>query len=350
MMQDRNGEQDKFKKIHPSIFIGLGGTGKHILLSLRKKLFEKFDLKKGFPIMEFLWIDTDMQNIGIDGKELDYTLEQVRFQPDEIVDLQVPESTFKGYISYKQDYPHLWEWLPHTIEAAGPPKNGAKQIRPLGRLGFFYKYDEIVAKLDFLKSKIASRENINKTQEMGIEVDASRTDIYVVFSIAGGTGSGIFMDMAFTLKEHFTSGMTSIGYVVLPSVFWHDRSHRIFANSYAALKELEFYSLRKDFLNKDEAMAHETRESQHDFLCWYSAKSRQKRVVGPPFDIVYLIDNQTSQGYTINLDNKDQLMDMIAEDIFMQFASPAAFGSIVKSVQANAHALLEHHYVFEISD
>ncbi|UCH94779.1 MAG: tubulin-like doman-containing protein [Candidatus Aminicenantes bacterium] len=350
MAKENAAELEQFKKIHPSLFIGLGGTGKHVLLCLRRKLFEKLGLKDGLPCMEFLWLDTDMQNIGIDGKELDYTLEQVKFQQKEIIDLQVPDATFKSYLSFKEDYPHIWEWLPHTIEAQGPPRNGAKQIRPLGRLGFFYKYDEIVKRLDFLKSKISSRDNINKTQEMGIEVDASKTDIYIVFSIAGGTGSGTFLDMAFTLKDHFISGVTTIGYVVLPSVFWHDKSHRIFANSYAALKELEYYSLRKDFLDRDEAMTHEMRESAHDFDCWYSAKSKKRKVVGPPFDVIYLIDNQTSQGFTINLDNKDQLMDMAAEDIFLQFASPAAFGSIIKSIQSNAHALLEQHYLFEILD
>lgn len=350
MANQRTNESDRFKKIHPSIFIGLGGTGKHILLTLRRKLFEKYGLKDGFSIMEFLWIDTDMQNIGIDGEKLDFALEQVMFQPDEVVDLQIPESTFNGYIQYKEDYPHIWEWLSHTIEAQGPPKNGAKQIRPLGRLGFFYKYDDIIKKLDFLKNKISSRDNINKTQELGLEVDASKTDIYIVFSIAGGTGSGIFLDMAFSLKDHFTSGINTIGYVVLPAVFWHDKSHRIFANSYAALKELEYYSLRKDFLNIDEARAHEASESQHDFLSWYNAKSTPKKIIGPPFDILYLIDNRTSEGYTINLDNKKQLLDMAAEDIFLQFASPYAFGSIIKSIQSNAHALLEQHYLFEIMD
>lgn len=350
MPDDKANENDRFKKIHPSIFIGLGGTGKHILLTLRRKLFEKYGLKDGFSIMEFLWIDTDMQNLGIDGEKLDYALEQVMFRPDEVIDLQIPEATFNSYIQYKEDYPHIWEWLPHTIEAQGPPKNGAKQIRPLGRLGFFYKYDDIIKKLDFLKNKITSRDNINKTQKMGLEIDASKTDIYIVFSIAGGTGSGIFLDTAFTLKEHLVSGINTIGCVVLPSVFWHDRNHRIFANSYAALKELEYYSLRKDFLNKDEAMAHESRESRHDFLSWYHARSIPKKVIGPPFDILYLIDNRTSKGFTINLDNRKQLLDMAAENIFLQFASPYAFGSIIKSIQSNAHALLEQHYLFEILD
>jgi hypothetical protein len=350
MAKNTTSDQEKFKKIHPSLFIGLGGTGKHILLSLRRKFFEKFGLKSGFPIMEFLWLDTDMQNVGIDGEKLDYALEEVLFQPDELIDLQIPESTFKSYVSFKEEHPHIWEWLPHTLEATGPPKNGARQIRPLGRLGYFYKYNEIVRKLDQLKNRISSRENVNKTQEMGIEVDSSETDIYIVFSVAGGTGSGIFLDMAFTIKEHFTSGINSIGYIVLPSVFWHDKSHRIFANSYSALKELEYYSLRKDFLNKDEASAHKKHESKHDFLHWYSAGGVQKRVMGPPFDIHYLVDNQTSLGYTINLENKGQLLDMAAEDIFLQFASPYSFGSIIKSIQANAHALLEKHYLFEIFD
>ncbi len=343
-------EKEKFKKIHPSLFIGLGGTGKHVLLSLRRKFFEKFGLKSGFPIMEFLWLDTDMQNVGIDGEKLDYALEEVQFLPDEVIDLQIPDSTFKSYVSFKEEHPHIWEWLPHTLEAAGPPKNGARQIRPLGRLGFFYKYNEITRKLDLLKNRISSRENVNKTQEMGIEVDSSETDIYIVFSIAGGTGSGIFLDTAFAIKEHFTSGVNSIGYIVLPSVFWHDKSHRIFANSYAALKELEYYSLRKDFLNKDEASAHKKHESKHDFLHWYSPGGPKKRVMGPPFDIHYLIDNQTSLGFTINLENKNQLLDIVAEDVFLQFVSPISFGSMIKSIQSNAHALLEKHYLFEILD
>jgi hypothetical protein len=346
-------DKEQARKIHPSIFIGLGGTGKHVLLNLRRKFFEKFGLKEGFPIMGFKWLDTDMQNIGIDGKKLDYALEQVMLKSEDIIDLQIPDEEFRTYLRYKQDNRHIWEWLPHTIEKTGAPKNGAKQIRPLGRLGFFNKYNKIVRDLKALKERVCNIENVKKTRDLGLgmEVDTSRIEIYLIFSVAGGTGSGIFLDTAFTLKDEFAKeSVNSIGYIVLPAVFSHDTTHRIYANSYAALKELDFYSLRKDYLDKDEAKARKTIRSQHDFKCWYWESREPKYVMGPPFDIAYIIDNKTSQGYNITVENKNQLLDMISEDIFLKFASPIGFGSIIKSIQTNEHAKLEGHYQFELAD
>ena len=336
-------------KIHPSVFIGLGGTGKHVLLSLRNKLFEKFRLKNGFPVMAFLCMDTDIQEMYLDNKETDTEMKYIEFEPEEVVDLQIPESVFRRYISSKKDYPHIWEWLPDSIEAQGPPRGGAKQLRPLGRLGYFYKYDEIVEKLEFIKEMITSEENIDKTRAMGIDVDTSKIDVYIVFSIAGGTGSGIFLDTAFTVKEHFRTSMNTIGCAVLPAVFFYDTSHRIFANAYAALKELEYYSLRKDFISKSKAMDRKSTNSEHDFLSRYSANKR-KKVIGPPFDVVYLMDNKTSSGFTINAEDKYQLLDMAAEEIFLKSCSPSNFYTKVKSLQSNTYPDLNRYYVYEILD
>jgi hypothetical protein len=164
-------DKEQARKIHPSIFIGLGGTGKHVLLNLRRKFFEKFGLKEGFPIMGFKWLDTDMQNIGIDGKKLDYALEQVMLKTEDIIDLQIPDEEFRTYLKYKQDNRHIWEWLPHTIEKTGAPKNGAKQIRPLGRLGFFNKYNKIISDLKALKERVCNIENVKKTRDLGLGME-----------------------------------------------------------------------------------------------------------------------------------------------------------------------------------
>lgn len=343
MTTDKNSETEEFKKINSSIFIGLGGTGKHVLLTLRKKFFEKYGLKQGFPVNEFIWIDTDEQNVGLDGKAFDYTQKQVMFEKDEIVPLTISRDQFERYMKYRHDYPHIWEWLPHSIEAQGPPKDGAKQIRPLGRLAFFAHYEEIIRKLKDMQSRIIDEVNVSKTHDMGYEVNAQRINVYIIFSVAGGTGSGIFLDVAYAIREHLREA-NSIGYIVLPSVFSPDTKQRIYANSYAALKELEHYSLRKDILKKDEETLRKEKDSLHDFYSWYSKADfdyKKSPVVDSPFDITYLIDNKTSQGYTINLQNKDQLLDMAAEDIFLQMTGPTALRTQIKTIQSNTHATME---------
>ena len=68
--------------IQSSLLLGLGGTGKQVLLQIRRKFFERWAVK-GFPVMSYLWIDTDMRNIGLDDQPLDYLLQEVVFDEDE---------------------------------------------------------------------------------------------------------------------------------------------------------------------------------------------------------------------------------------------------------------------------
>lgn len=343
MAVEKKVDSEDFKKINPSIFLGLGGTGKHVLLTLRKKFFEKYSLKQGLPVTEFAWIDTDEQNVGLDGKALDYTQTQVMFEKDEIVPLRVSRDQFERYMNYKNDYPHIWEWLPLSIEAQGPPKDGAKQIRPLGRLAFFANYENIVRKLKEMRSRVVDEDNVSRTHDMGFEVNVHRINVYIIFSVAGGTGSGIFLDVAYAVKEYIRN-VNSIGYVVLPSVFSTDTTERIYANSYAAIKELEHYALRKDILKKDEETLLKDKESKHDFCTWYSKSDfdfKKSPIVDTPFDITYLIDNKTSEGAEINLQNKDQLLDMLSENIFLQMTGPTPLRTQIKTIQSNIHATME---------
>src|SRR5437016_1822211 len=83
--------------IEPTIFVGLGGTGKETLLRIRRRFFEKFGVI-GYPILGYLWIDTDMQNQNLDGQMLDdHIAEEVRFRAEEYIDAQVPAQHFMAY-------------------------------------------------------------------------------------------------------------------------------------------------------------------------------------------------------------------------------------------------------------
>src|SRR5262249_20949318 len=105
---------------------------------------------------------------------------------------------------------------------------------------------------------------------------------------------------------------------------------RIFANAYAALKELEYYSSRKDVLKEHRSSAEGAAvlaaRSQHDFEAdWDNSQGRSgerpQPIPGPPFNTCYLIDNVTEKGGAIGPSDKSFLCDLIAENIFLNFSS-----------------------------
>jgi hypothetical protein len=54
----------KEQKMTPTIVIALGGSGKKSAINLRKLFFEKYN-QKSLPIVEFLYLDTDVNEITI---------------------------------------------------------------------------------------------------------------------------------------------------------------------------------------------------------------------------------------------------------------------------------------------
>lgn len=46
--------------IRPTLFLGLGGTGKEVLLRLRRKFYERWGVT-GLPCTSYLWMDTDQR-------------------------------------------------------------------------------------------------------------------------------------------------------------------------------------------------------------------------------------------------------------------------------------------------
>src|SRR5437588_5142398 len=77
------------RKVAPTILIGLGGSGKEVLLRLRRRFYERYNFF-GFPTIAYLWVDTDTQNNDIDGQALDHIMESVLFRQEERVNAEIP--------------------------------------------------------------------------------------------------------------------------------------------------------------------------------------------------------------------------------------------------------------------
>lgn len=353
----------KVRSVAPTIIVGLGGTGKEVLLRLRRRFFERYNVF-GFPTVAYLWVDTDTRNVDIDDKPLDHIMEQVMFREEEKVDAQVPGDVFMGYFRDPQTSPHIFSWLDTKLAAQGQVVNGAGQIRPLGRLAFFHSYPDVRSKLDKLAAAVVAPSAIEAMRnDYRINTDPNLLDVVIVFSVAGGTGSGMFLDFAFMCREALNDSKREVditGYTLLPSAFSDaiKGSEKIYGNAYAALKELEFYTLRKDLLRQTAAgnagTAHLGDRSRHDFAADWENEQRThgappRPMPPPPFNTCYLIDNETQNGGKVGPKDKSHLCDMIAEDVFLKF-SAEFFARRKDSLRSNLEQYLAQPLVYRYDD
>ncbi|MBK6538230.1 MAG: tubulin-like doman-containing protein [Ignavibacteria bacterium] len=302
----------------PTILIGLGGTGKEVLLRIRRQFVEKYGAITEFPIISYLYIDTDnapSEESGI-ARERDYLINEIDFQPSEKIFHPVNPS---DYIYRIQDVPHIKEWLSTTGEIAklGTMNTGAGQIRPAARLAFFHNYDEIVSKLTAAKSRITDSRSINQVKDIHKikNVNTDKINVYVITSVSGGTGSGMMLDMGFLIRSIFRNQAVSTCYVVLPKIFQSYGKERVFANGYAALKEFEYYNLKNTFE-----------------VSW---KKNEPHTFQPGvYDDTYIIDGENSKNLSLSDQNNRDIYKMLADTIFNDFSN-SDFANYKRGVRVN---------------
>lgn len=332
----------KEQKMTPTIIIALGGSGKKSAINLRKLFFEKYN-QKSLPIVDFLYLDTDINEITIEDESI-YQLE-----PADIIDASIDSVEFEQIMSNLEGlHPHIHKWFDKQkimTACSGGVTDGAKKIRALGKLSFFLKYDEFTAKLEKKINKVTSEPTKERTRSLLLEKGnispefSENFEIVLIGSLAGGTGSGSFLDVAFAAKNIAKKAVNKIpqmtAMLCLPSAFdglVSDERDKAYANGYAALKELDYY------LNYYDQVAHETTS---DFLIDFEWKRDIKeKVSAPPFNTVYLLEDQNLDGKKIGgFEALDDIYKMISEFLFLDF-NESSFSNKKRSLHSNLNVNL----------
>lgn len=323
--------------LRPALIIGLGGTGKQVLLNLRRMFYDQFGAPT-LPHVATLWIDTDVSNRTADGAEMDFLLKEVEFDSKEKQSVQLQANELENYYEHEDSFPHIFSWFDPSLKKHGLITDGAGQIRSFGRLAFFRHYEDIMAKVRHcVESMRQASDHSELIDRYGIRLDRANTDVWIVLSLAGGTGSGMFLDMAFALK-HLNKALRVRGMLVLPSVFSNDVENAIFGNTYAALMELEHYTYAKQAAGEASM-----REAARFPVAWTRAQfDKGDSVQGPPFDTAYIIGNEPrSSSGSLTLGDKGALCDMLAEVLFVEYSGTVeSLASSWRSARSNmANAL-----------
>lgn len=245
---------------YPTYYIGAGGIG-YLIISWLMYYLDQYlpdhQNIRDFRGARFMTLDTALPD-KYDLPDTDLA-QNTLFRIDGNLN-KIIEEVQKG------KYPGIEEYYPlgeETVVAekarknVGELKDGAGTTRPFGRIGYFYNFGELYERLTSLISEKIQSEDMKYGGKFEILVPerggTQRRCFFIVSSLAGGTGSSCFLDIAATLRkihqEKFPHEKWSIiGIFTLAEVLAIDtkvdqevKRNKMRANSYAALKELNHF-------------------------------------------------------------------------------------------------------------
>lgn len=310
------------KPVGPTLLVGLGGTGKEVLLRFRRLVVERYGALSALPFVQYINVDTDGSAAAREQYDQraddDPLAAEIGFQPNERVDLTIDGGTAK-YIEHLPSYPNIQRWFPSSgkIASLGNLGDGAGQIRVASRLGLYHaaNFSTLASRLAQVQGRLQDPAILNQAAEMGFQFDASGMTVIVVCSLAGGTGGGTFLDVAFLLGQYFPSA-ERVGILMLPSFFRdYAGGGRVRANGYAALMELSHYSFG------------------HRFLADWTGEA--KLMLPPPFTTTYLIDGINEAGLTIGSSGKEYDAYRMVSEVLFQDYSISSFAGMKRATRVN---------------
>lgn len=219
-------------KLRRTIYIGLGGTGADTV-SLVKEYFMK-NSSTGYSVprmVKFLCIDTNANDL----QKIPYLTEDEKL----LLTVKTADGKFR-------DDPSFYDWMPRTnlssISLIGG--NGAGQTRSNGNFIFCAtsrntsgrNFKSVLTQIERELTNALVRDNDYDL------LDSAAIDVHLVFSLCGGTGSGMFLSVANAIKEHFNNtGCNLVGYAFSHSFYTNVGIHfNVKPNSFGALLELDY--------------------------------------------------------------------------------------------------------------
>lgn len=301
-------------KLRRTLLIGLGGTGVTAILNAKKMFYENYGEIP--PMIGFIGIDTDKPGLSNafveanDGKKISLsTSEQLCISVDS------PTQIYTNNKSKK-----LFDWMPESnVGGLTALSIGAGQMRSNGRFAITVNENTVQ---QFINHKITEINNAAIIDNADYQLLGNDTEIHLVFSLGGGTGSGTFLNTAYLIKRMFPSVKIS-GYAVLSDVFrtmvTGAMSSRVKSNGKGAIIDLDF-------------LAHLTPDSEPVDIKWFR---EQDQVKHRAFDALYFIDNRNENNDMF--DHVAPLTQMIALAIV---TSVGELGVALDSVSDNVSKLI----------
>ena len=288
------------------VLIGLGGSGQQIVLHLKRLFLDQH--KRVPPSVKLLCLDTDGAPMDVRSNLTDRVY---RLDPQEFLHIKVAQPEV-----FIRETSAVQKWFVKPIPV-GAITAGAGAVRQNGRLALFFNLEAIQGRIDAIQTQLSAATLHTEMQDARFGLSPMGTEVYVCGSLAGGTGSGTFLDLGILLRRKMPQALIH-GFFLLDWLYRRNAfSHRVGGNVYAALAELD--NLQSVMYGTTSFVPYEVDYGRF-----------QARVENAPYTLVHLVDGRNEDGE--NISEARQVYDVVASAIYL---SVGDLGNRVASVVDN---------------
>lgn len=302
--------------LRPTLIIGLGGSGSRIAVQLKARLEDELGSDSNYHrAIKILCLDTANEKFtALQPNHPDR--EPVRLAPDREY-VRISDVPLYDLMRSKETNEAIASIFPEVLHSTQIDQ-GAQQVRRLGRIALFYHYGRIKEKISQAIRALRQMDVMDRLGPIDDEkelyvADRQRLRVFVLSSLCGGTGAGIFIDIAY-LARHLaldagvpsTRAVDVIGMLLLPEAFPEISTTggaRIRANAYASLLDLEYYNQATEADEK---------------LYRVDLPGERIEVTGSPFSLCYLINSSGPPG---TMRGVADLAPMLADSLMLMITS-----------------------------
>jgi hypothetical protein len=234
----------------PALVIGVGRTAVPMLHRVRAALIDRYDRLNQLPNIRWLYIDIDpggiaaaqegTPGIALSSQEVMLAGLKTTDYYEKGIGLRVPISSWLN--------PLMLYRIQRSLLTGG--------VRCLGRLALMDHHEALVKRLrDELRACSQMKSLADAARSTGLVMRSNWPRIYLATHLAGGTGSGMFIDLAYLIRDV----LKNLGYpldqidglLFLPAGDGRSEKPATLANTFAALNELNHFGSSSSHFHAD---------------------------------------------------------------------------------------------------
>jgi hypothetical protein len=225
------------------VIIGVGQVGIDVVQKFRRQVVDRYGSFERLAHLRLICVDTDPESL----QTATSPNSPAPLAAGELVPMRLNRASH--YLKPRRNGRSLIEgWFePQTLYRI-PRNPQTLGLRSLGRLAFCDHYRTFATKLnDDLEACMQTDAMARADKILKLGMRSNRPRVYIVAGLGGGTGSGMFIDIAYAAKHRLKllgfSDPEVIGLLLAPCVDRNSLKPQAVGNAFAALKELNHFSL-----------------------------------------------------------------------------------------------------------
>jgi eukaryotic-like serine/threonine-protein kinase len=302
----------------PAFIIGLGKLGIHTLLSLRRQLSSEFGHPEALPQVRMLGIDVDPATLQAAGRGEPRAV----LRNHEVALARLHRPSHYLHMRDRDGKLVTDSWLNSKLLYRIPKQINGAALRALGRLALLDNFRTLSQRLEAEVLACIAPETLQEMSQTPLGIRSTLPRVYVVCGLGGNTGSGMFLDIAYALRQilrkHGYSRADIMGLFFLPDLAVETNAVAL-TQTYAALAELKHY-----------ASGHEV------FTAVYPRDDRTLSEAGSPFQRCRFLTLPKPKTATIAAENVPETVTLAAQYLYRDVVTP--LGKTLDAVQAQMPA------------